>query len=187
MDVLPFLGMCLMVLESYVYTIAAYFYAFRLAFSSILHCVLHDFTLRLAPKRTAFCTILHYILLKIAPKQVQLAVVWNKYSFCCIRRLAPFSTKTNLRENRLFAANLAIGGEKGSHSVKIRAQKMTKDVAVAGGARLFYLAFLVFLDLLVLLVGLGGLGGLGGLVGQVWRVNKTGGRSHLFTFSLFHL
>ena len=61
---------------------------------------------------------------------------------------------------------------------------MIKDVAAAGGARLFYLAFLVLLVILVLLVGLGGLVR---LVGQVWRVNKTGGRSHLFTFSPFHL
>jgi len=45
-----------MVLKGFVYTIAAYFYAFRLAFSTILHCVLHHFTLRFAPKRTAFST-----------------------------------------------------------------------------------------------------------------------------------
>ena len=56
MAILPFLAMCLMVLEGYVYTIAAYIYAFRFAFSSILHCVLHHFTLRFASKRTAFST-----------------------------------------------------------------------------------------------------------------------------------
>ena len=61
MDVLPFLAMCFMVLEDYVYTIAAYFYAFRFAFSSILHCVLHHFTLRLASKRTAFSTKTHCV------------------------------------------------------------------------------------------------------------------------------
>ena len=61
MGVLVFLAMCFMFLEGYVYTIAAYFYAFRLAFSSILHCVLHHFTLRLAPKRTAFSTKTHCI------------------------------------------------------------------------------------------------------------------------------
>ena len=74
MCILPFLAMCFMVLQGYVYTITAYIYAFRLAFSSILHGVLHHFTLRLASKRTAFSTILHYISLKIAPKQVQMAV-----------------------------------------------------------------------------------------------------------------
>ena len=54
MAILPFLAMCFMVLKGFVYTIAMDIYAFHLAFSSILHCVLHHFTLRLAPKRTAF-------------------------------------------------------------------------------------------------------------------------------------
>ena len=52
----------------------------------------------------------------------------------------------------------------GSHSVKIRAQKKTKHVAAADGARLFYLALLVILVVLVVLVLLVGLVG---LVGQV--------------------
>jgi len=50
-----------MVLEGYVYTIAAYFYAFRLAFSSTLHCVLHHFSLHLASKRIAFSGKTHCI------------------------------------------------------------------------------------------------------------------------------
>ena len=62
MAILPFLAMCCMVLKGFVYTIAMDIYAFRLAFSSILHCVLHHFTLRLAPKRTPFCTKTHPIL-----------------------------------------------------------------------------------------------------------------------------
>ena len=70
MAILPFLAMYFMVLKGFVYTIAAYFYAFRLAFSTILHCVLHHFTLRLAPKRTAFSTktqcVLHHIALRLA-------------------------------------------------------------------------------------------------------------------------
>ena len=61
MCILPFLAMCFMVLEGYVYTIAVYIYAFRLAFSSILHCVLHHFTLRLAAYCTAFSTKTHCI------------------------------------------------------------------------------------------------------------------------------
>jgi len=36
-------------------------YAFCFAFSGILHCVLHHFTLRLAPKRTAFSTKTHCV------------------------------------------------------------------------------------------------------------------------------
>ena len=39
MVILPFSAMFLMVLKSFVYTIAVYSYAFRLAFSSILACV----------------------------------------------------------------------------------------------------------------------------------------------------
>jgi len=35
MCILPFLAMCFMVLEGYVYTIAVYIYALRFAFSSI--------------------------------------------------------------------------------------------------------------------------------------------------------
>ena len=49
--------MCFVVLEGFVYTIAVDIYAFRLAFSGILH----HFTLRLAPKRTAFSTKTHCI------------------------------------------------------------------------------------------------------------------------------
>ena len=61
MAILPFSAMCFMVLEGYVYTIAAYIYAFRLAFSSILHGVLHHFSLCLASKRTAFSTKTHCV------------------------------------------------------------------------------------------------------------------------------
>ena len=51
-----------MVLEGCFYTIAADIYAFRLAFSSTLNCVLHHFASRLAAKRIAFCTKTHSIL-----------------------------------------------------------------------------------------------------------------------------
>ena len=95
MGVLPFLAMCFIVLEGYVYTVAAYFYAIRLA----AYC-------------TAFCTILHYILLQIAPKQVQMPVAYNKYSLCRTHKLTPFSIKTNPRENRFFGARRAISGQK---------------------------------------------------------------------------
>ena len=61
MAILPFLAMFFMVLKGFVYTIAMDVYAFRLAFSSILHCVLHHFALRFAPKRTLFCTKTHCI------------------------------------------------------------------------------------------------------------------------------
>jgi len=50
-----------MVLKGFVYTIAVDIYAFRTEFSTILHCILYHFTLRLAPKRTAFCTKTHWV------------------------------------------------------------------------------------------------------------------------------
>ena len=62
MAILPFLAMFFMVLKGFVYTIAMDVYAFRLAFSSILHCVLHHFALRFAPKHTPFCTKTHAVL-----------------------------------------------------------------------------------------------------------------------------
>ena len=39
MDVLPFFNMFLMELKGFVYTITVNFYAYHLAFSSILHCI----------------------------------------------------------------------------------------------------------------------------------------------------
>jgi len=74
---------------------------------------LHQNALRLAPKRTLFSGKTHSILQQIAPKQVQMAIFLNKNSFCSIPMLTLFSIKTNLRENRFFAARWAIGEEKG--------------------------------------------------------------------------
>ena len=99
---------------------------FYLAFCTKTHCILHQNALYFAPKRTAFSGILHYILPKIAPNLVLMAVVCNKYSFCCIRGLTHFCPKINSRENRFFAARLAIGDENGTHNVKIYADKLTK-------------------------------------------------------------
>ena len=61
MVVLPFLAMCFMVLKGFVYTIAVDIYAFRLAFSGILPCVLHQNALQLAPKHLAFSTKTHCV------------------------------------------------------------------------------------------------------------------------------
>ena len=102
------------------------FAPFYAAFSTILPCVLHQNALCFAPKRTAFSGILHHILPKIAPNLVLMAVVCNKYSFCCIRGLTPFCPKANSRENRFFAARLTIGDENGAHNVKSLADKLTK-------------------------------------------------------------
>jgi len=73
---------------------------------------LHQNTLRLAAYCTAFCTKTHFILLEMAQKRVVVAFILNKNSFCLHAQLPPFCTKTNLRENRFFAARWAIGGQK---------------------------------------------------------------------------
>ena len=74
MVILPFSAMCSIVLKGYVYTIAVYFYAFRLVSSSTLHCILHHFSLHLAPFRLAFSIKTHLILLLMAQKWVLRAV-----------------------------------------------------------------------------------------------------------------
>ena len=148
MVILPFSAIFLMVLKGFVYTIAVYFYAFRLAFSSILACVQHQNALHLAPKRTAFSTktlciqhqnalhlapkrtafsgILHPFSSKQLPKRVQMTVLIHKNSSCLHAQTNPFCIKTNLRENRLFAARWEFDAEKGSQNVKIYAEKRTK-------------------------------------------------------------
>ena len=57
----PFSAMFFMVRKGFVYTTAMYFYAFHLAFSTILPCVLHQNALCLAAYCTAFCSKTHYI------------------------------------------------------------------------------------------------------------------------------
>ncbi|MFC2516606.1 MAG: hypothetical protein ACFNVO_06505, partial [Prevotella sp.] len=69
---------------------------------------MHQNASHLASKRIAFSGILHYVLLKTARNLVQMAVALNKNSFCRIHMLPSFCIKTNLRENRFFAARLAI-------------------------------------------------------------------------------
>ena len=98
----------------------------RTAFCAILPCVQHQNALHLAPKRKAFSTKTHSILLQIASKLVQMAALSNKNSFCRMHMPPLFCIKTNLRENRFFAARLANGDEKGSHNVKIFTKNQTK-------------------------------------------------------------
>ena len=61
MGILPFWAMFLMVLIGMFIPIAVNYYAFHLAFLSILHCILHHFTLRLASKRIVFSTKTHCV------------------------------------------------------------------------------------------------------------------------------
>jgi len=90
-----------------------HFAPFYLAFSIKTQGILHQNALCFVPKCTAFSTKIQYVLLQIAQKQVQMASLLNKNSFCPPLQLTSFCIKTNLRENRFFATRLAIGGEKG--------------------------------------------------------------------------
>ncbi|MFC2814298.1 MAG: hypothetical protein ACFN4S_10875, partial [Prevotella conceptionensis] len=67
---------------------------------------------------TPFSTKMHWILLQIAQNLVLMPVRWTINSFCSIHMLTPFCIKTNLRENRFFAARWAVGEQKGTHNVK---------------------------------------------------------------------
>jgi hypothetical protein len=58
---------------------------------------------------------------------VQTAMLFNKNSFWQHSQQRPFSTKTNPRENRKFAGELTIGGEKGTHNVKKCAEIFTQS------------------------------------------------------------
>ena len=61
LGVLLLLDICFMVQKGFVYTISVDVYAFRLAFSGILPCILQHFALRLAPKCLAFSIKTHCI------------------------------------------------------------------------------------------------------------------------------
>jgi len=49
----------------------------------------------------------------MAQKLVQIAVPLNKNTFWWHLQQSPFGIKTNLRENRFFAARRAVGAQKG--------------------------------------------------------------------------
>ena len=75
------------------------------------------------------------ILLQIAQRLVQMAVHWNINSFCHIHMLTPFCIKTNLRENRFFAARWTIVGENCTHNVKFLTENKTKQIALCTHAK----------------------------------------------------
>ena len=89
--------------------IAPHLAAFYLAFSTKTHCIQHQNARHFAPKRTLFCTKTYSIQQQIAPKLVLMAVFLNKNSFCRIHMPTLFCLKTNLRENRFFSVECAIG------------------------------------------------------------------------------
>ena len=66
MYVLPLLSPVFNGSKGFFYRFDAYFYAFRLAFCSILPCILHQNASRFAPKWLAFCTKMQCVLQHIA-------------------------------------------------------------------------------------------------------------------------
>ena len=77
------------------------------AFSTKIHCVQHQNAVRLAPKCTAFCGILHRILLQIAQKLVQIAVVCNEYSYCQHLYATPFCIKNKPSRESVFCGKVS--------------------------------------------------------------------------------
>ena len=61
MAVLPLSAMFFMTRKGFVYTISVDIYSFHLAFTSIIHRVLHHFSLHLASKHTAFSIKTHCV------------------------------------------------------------------------------------------------------------------------------
>ena len=109
--------------------------AFCAVFSTILPCIQHQNALRLAAYYTAFSIKTHYILLQIAKKRVLVAVGLNKNSFFLHVYLTPFCIKTNLRENRFFAARLEIVGKNCTHNVKFLTEYQTKQIMLCTHAK----------------------------------------------------
>ena len=97
-----------------------------------------------------------------------MAVSSNKYSFCCIHMLTPFCIKTNLRENRFFAAKCGLVSRKGTYNVKIFTKNITTvDKLTSWWAQPSFHSFK--------------------LTSSPVNELTSWWRSHLFTFSPFHL
>ena len=140
--ILPFSAMYFMVLRGYVYTIAVHIYAFRLTFSCILHCVQHHFTLRLAPKRTAFCTKTHcvqrHIALRFAAncstfsrKQPQMWYKWRfleiNIHFIVFTDCPLFASKQTFARINFLRQGARLVDKKSTHNVKFISEKLTNS------------------------------------------------------------
>ena len=141
MAILPFLAFYLTALRGFVYAIVVYFYAFRLAFSGKLHCILHHFALRFAPFYLAFCTKMHCVLQQNA---LHLAAYCSTFSnkmpkkWCRGQFLGIKIHIDYIYNSPLFASNQTFArieflrqggrlvGRKGTHNVKILTEKRTK-------------------------------------------------------------
>ena len=136
------LAMCFMNLKGFVYTFTVDVYAFRLAFSSILHCVQHHFTLRLAPKCTAFSTKTHcvqrHIALRLAAKRTSFYYkqpekwckwrFWGIYiHFASMYNNPLFSSKPTFARIDFLRQGKRLVNYDGTHNVKKRSKNITKS------------------------------------------------------------
>ena len=134
--------MFLMVLQGYVYTIMPYFYAFCLAFSCKSQCILHRFTLHLAPKRTAFSTktqcILHQNAVRLAAYRSKFSnkhprnwCKWRYYEinihFAAFTIYPLFASKQTSARIDFLRSSGQLVDKKGTFCVKILAEKWTTD------------------------------------------------------------
>ena len=140
MCILLFLAMFLMIRNGFVYTIAVNIYAYRLAFSSILPCVQHQNSLRLAPKCLAFSTKTHCIqhqnALRLAPKCTAFSSkqhkVWCKLRFYAMRihfvgihNCPLFASKQTFTRIGFLRSGGQLVAENGTHNVKKCAEIFT--------------------------------------------------------------
>ena len=148
MVILPFLAMFFMVRKGFVYAVAVNFYAFCLAFSTILHCILHHFTLYLAPKRTAFCGIspcvLHQNAVHLAAnctwfcwKQPKSRYKLRFYAMCvhftCIYNHPTFAPKQTSARIEFLRQGWRLVDKKATFSVKFLTEKFTAASGLASG------------------------------------------------------
>ena len=138
---MPFLAFFSMALKGFVYAIVVYFYAFRLAFSGKLHCILHHFALRFVPFYLAFCTKMQCVLLqnalhlaaycstfsnKLPKKWCRVQFLGIKIHLACIYNSPLFASKqTFARIDFLRQGGRLVSGT-GTHNVKILTEKWTK-------------------------------------------------------------
>ena len=142
MAILPFLAFYLTALKGFVYAVVVYFYAFRLAFSGNLHCILHHFALRFVPFYTAFCTKMQCVLPqnalhlaaycstfsnKLPKKWCRGRFLGIKIHLACIYNSPLFASKQTFARIDFLRQGERLVDGKGTHNVKKCSKNITKS------------------------------------------------------------
>ena len=129
-----------MALKGFVYAIVVYFYAFRLAFSGKLHCILHHFALRFVPFYLAFSTKMQCVLLqnalhlaaycstfsnKLPQKWCRVQFLGIKIHLACIYNLPLFASKQTFARIDFLRQGGRLVSYEGSHNVKKHTKNFT--------------------------------------------------------------